>query len=390
MKRTILLIDCIVFLTSTIQLNAEEKVTEKSALQVDKAKMFNPIVVLEAWATYSHGEVDEMGICEDRTDSYLRRFRFGANGQPYSFLKYSFMMHFDCIGEDEFAATKGTYKGVGVWNAYASVKMLKSSELLNLHLGYFWAAVSRDFMTAPWAVGAFDKSYSTYYLRHFITGAGNGITSGIALGGLKNFERMGLNYRLGVYEPESYLSAAHTSRLYSGRLMWHLGDAEQKKYKYMVSGNHWSERNGLTFGVGASTQNNGKLNEILFFDHSWTYGGDVLFNYVGLSLTAEYYIMGRSAQGYDSFEGEVINLRMGYNIKVKTTFIEPSIAYDSFKASGDKALYKFVGDNNTFDIGVNWYINKDKLKVALHYVIQEGSTAYNIGDYLGLACQFRL
>ncbi|MDA3852839.1 MAG: hypothetical protein PF444_01145, partial [Bacteroidales bacterium] len=337
-----------------------------------------------------NNEEDETALCDERSDVYLRRFRFGASGQPYSFLKYSFMLHVDRIGEDEFSATKGSYKGVGLWNAYTTIKALTKSELLNVHLGYFWAAVSRDFMTAPWTVGSFDKSYSTYYLRHFITGAGNGITSGVALGGLKNFDRMGLNYRVGIYNPQSYLSAAYSSRLYTGRVMWSLGDPEQKKYKYMLSGNHWSKRNGVTLGVGASSQKDGKLSETLFFDQSWTYGGDLLVNYGGWSLTAEYYKMGRNAKAYDAFEGTAINLRAGYNIKIKSTFIEPNISYDSYQASGDESLYKFVGDDNTFDVGVNWYLNKDKLKVALHYVMQEGSAACNSGDYMGLALQFKL
>jgi len=391
MKKTFLLIEWIVFLSSTIQLNAEEKVTEKNALQVDRAKMFNPIVVLEAWATYSHGEMEESEACDERSNIYLRRMRFGASGQPYSFLKYSFMMHFDRIGEDEFSATKGSYNGVGLWNAYTTLKVLKKSELLNVHLGYFWSAVSRDYMTSPWAVGSFDKSYSTYYLRHFITGAGNGITSGAGLGGLKNFENMGLNYRLGVYAPDSYSSSEHSDRLYTARVMWSIGDPEQKKYKYMVSGNHWSQRKGITFALGASTQKNGKLSETLFFDESKTYGGDILINYEGFNLTWEYYKMKRTAQAYESFDGTAMNLRAGYNIKMGTTFVEPNVSYDSYQASGDATLYKFVGDDNTFDFGVNWYINKDKLKVSLHYVMQEGSVAScNIGDYVGLACQFKL
>lgn len=390
MKKVILLFDCFVFLASILQLKAEDEGTTNFTLQLDKANMFKPIVVLETWATFSSGDQDAGVVCDERSDVYLRRFRFGASGQPYSFLKYNFMLHSDRIGEDEFAATKGSYNGVSLWNAYATIKVLKNSELLNFYMGYFWAAVSRDYMTAPWAIGAFDKSYSTYYLRHFITGVGNGITSGVALGGLNNFDHMGLNYRVGVYEPDSYLSEKYASRLYTGRVMWSIGDPEQGKYKYMVSGNQWSKRKGITLSLGGSSQRDGMVSDTLFFDHSWTYGGDVMFNYGGWSVVGEYYLMRRSATGYDAFDATAFNLRVGYNIKVKATFIEPCISYDGYQASDDKTLYKFVGDDHTFDVGVNWYLNKDKLKVALHYVMQEGSVACNIGDYVGLACQFRL
>lgn len=365
-------------------------IVKPSALELDTEKMFKPIVVLEAWATYSNGENDGEASCDDRSDIYLRRFRFGASGAPYSFLKYSFMLHFDRIGEDDFSATKGSYNGIGLWNAYTTIKVLPKSELLNVHLGYFWAAVSRDFMTAPWSIGSFDKSFSTYYLRHFITGAGNGITSGVALGGIQSFEHTSVSYRLGMYEPQSYLSAEHSSRLYTGRFMWTIGDAEQTKYKYMLAGNHWSKRNGLTLGAGASTQKDGKLNDNLFFNQSWTYGADALFTHGGLSVMGEYYLMRREADGYDRFEGRSFNIRMGYNIKLKTTFIEPNISYDSYQASGSTDLYKFVGDDNTLDVGLNWYLNKDKLKLALHYVMQEGSAACNTGDYVGLSFQMKL
>lgn len=359
-------------------------------LELNKSNMFKPIVAMEAWATYSSGEEDGMDQCDERSDVYLRRFRFGASGQPYSFLKYSFMLHFDRIGEDEFAATKGSYNGVGLWNAYTTIKVLKNSELINVHLGYFWAAVSRDFMTAPWAIGSFDKSYSTYYLRHFITGRGNGITSGIALGGIQDFESSALSYRIGVYEPQAFVSAEHASRLYTGRLMWTLGDAEQTKYKYMLSGNSWSKRKGITFGLGGSTQKDGKLTDALFYDQSYTYGADVLISYGGLSIQGEYYVMERKAEAYEAFEGESLNIRACYNIRLKSTFLEPCVSFDQYTSSGDAMLYKFIGDDRTFDVGLNWYLNKDKLKVALHYVIQEGSVACNIGDYLGLAFQFRL
>lgn len=361
-----------------------------SPLQLDKANMFKPIVAIEAWSIFGSGEKEDMEECADRSDVYLRRFRFGAGGQAYPFLSYSFMLHFDRIGVDEFSATKGSYSGIGLWNAFTTIKVLRDSELLNFHIGYFWAAVSRDYMTSPWSVTSFDKSYSTYYLRHFITGRGSGITSGVALGGIQNFSSTSLSYRVGVYDPQVYLSSQYASRLYTGRFMWTWGDAEQSKYNYMVSGNSWSKRNGITLGVGGSAQKNGLISDDLYFGQSYTYGADVLACYGGFSIQGEYYMMRRDAESYKSFRGELVNIRMGYNIKVKSTFLEPSISYDQYSSTGDDKLYSFVGDDRTFDMGINWYLNKDKLKVALHYVLQDGSVACNTGNYVGLAFQFRL
>lgn len=378
-------------LVRTMKAEEVEQDNEAPALfELNQDKMFKPVVALETWATYSSGEKNGEGLCDERTDVYFRRFRFGATGQPYPFLKYSFVLHSDRVGEDIFASTKGSYKGVGLLYAYTTLKLLKNSDALNLHLGHFWAGVSRDFITSSWSVSGLDRFYSTYYQRYFIAGTGNGITSGVALGGVQNFDNMGISYRVGVYEPDAYLSAEHSSRLYTGRAMWTIGDPEQTNYKYLLSGNQWCNRRGVTLGVGASTQQDGVVSDSLLFDHSSSYGADVLFNYDGLAVQCEYYMMQRCATDYNTFEGSMFNIRMSYNIKVKSTFVEPIISYDTYQGTGDKALFRLVGDDSTVDLGVNWYLNKDKLKLALHYVMQEGSAACNIGDYLGAVFQFKL
>ena len=61
-----------------------------------------------------------------------------------------------------------------------------------------------------------------------------------------------------------------------------------------------------------------------------------------------------------------------------------------FFIKGTSSLFNHIGDDYTFDIGANWYINKDKLKLAMHYVIQNGSASTNTGNYLGVGFQFKL
>ncbi len=373
-------------------INAQNTEAEETSpfLEVNKDKLFKPIFAIETWATYSMNEGQKEDECTDRGDIMLRRFRFGGSGNPYSWLKYSFQLHFDRIGEDSFSSTKGSYSGVGLWNAYITAKLLKNSELLNLHAGYFWAAISRDYMTSPWAVGSFDKTRATFYLRNFVTGTGNGITSGIALGGIKNFKNFGISYRVGSYEPSAYENNDHADRLYTGRIMFSFGDPEQKSYKYMVSGQQWRKRNGVTVGFGGSTQINGYLNDTTCFSNSKAYGADILINYVGLSIDGEYFLMKRSAKGFDDFDGTQWHIRGGYSFIFKNKYIEPYVSYERYNGEGSSALYKYIGDDTSFDVGINWYLNKDKLKLALHYIIQDGDTNTNTGNILGLACQFRL
>ncbi len=382
------------FISLTVTAQEPDKQIENKSkspfLEVNKEKMFKPVVALETWATYSIGEEKGGEGYADRGDISFRRFRFGASGSPYSWLSYNFQLHLDRLGEDAYASTKGSYGGIGIWNAYITAKLLKESDLLYLHAGYYWAAISREFNTSAWSQGAFDRTRANWYMRTFITGTGNGIESGIGLGGLKNFNRFGIGYRIGSFEPQAYASSKYASRLYTGHLLFSFGDPEQTTYKYRLPGNHWRKRKGITLGLGASTQANGKLTDTTFFDKSTAYGSDILINYKGLRIDGEYFIFTRKAAGVENFDGTQWHVRAGYSFIIGNKFIEPVITYDKYSGEGAKSLYKYFGDDNTLDIGVNWYLNKDNLKLSLHYVVQDGSVSSNTGDYLGFACQFKL
>lgn len=374
--------------TETIK---KEVVKMKSPFsKINKDKIFKPIVGLESWATYSINEKKNGKEYKNRADFSFRRIRFGACGNPYSWLSYSFQFTTDRLGEDCYASTKGSYNGLNLWNAYITAKLLKNSEFLNIHAGYFWAAISREYNTSPWAIGSFDKTRACWYMRNFITGTGNGIESGIAIGGLKNVKNFGISYRIGTYEPEAYSSAEYACRLYTGRLMFSFGDPEQVKYKYMLSGNQWRKRNGVTLGFGASTQSDGRLTDTLYFDKSIAYGADILINYKGLRIDGEYFKFNRTAKNYKDYNGTQWHVLMGYSFKLGKQYLEPTVTCDEYEGEGTKALFKHIGDDNTFDAGVNWYLNKDKLKLALHYVIQDGSASSNTGDYIGFSCQLKL
>lgn len=155
---------------------------EPSAKEIKTTVTFTPVVMLESWTTYSMNEEKNGTEYDDRPDVHFRRLRFGGKGELYDGISYAFAFHYDRLGEDEYAATKGSEgEAVDVWNAYISARLLKGSELFNLHMGYFWAAISRETNTSPWAVSSFDKAYSDWYLRKFMTAQGNAIESGMGL-----------------------------------------------------------------------------------------------------------------------------------------------------------------------------------------------------------------
>ncbi len=362
---------------------------------VKENKTFTPVVILETWETYSMDEEKNNSSYANRFNTHLRRIRLGASGQLNPWLKYSLTLHYDRLGEDIYAATKGSCKGIGLWNAYITAKLLKSSELLNLHAGYFWAAISREYNTSPWAVSSFDKTYSVWYLRNFVTGKGNGIESGIGFGGLKNFNnKTGISYRIGVYNPEAYTSPKYANPLFTGRLMITLGDPEQKHYKYMLSGNQWRKRKGITLGFGTAyqgkTDNAKRGSDSIFFDKSISYGTDLLINYSGLSIDGEYFLMKRSAKNYTAYDGTEWHIRIAYSFAVKNQFLEPSFMTCNYSGDGAKKLYKYIGNDIVYDLGINWYIKKDKVKLSLHYVAQEGSVSPNTGFFAGAAFLVKL
>jgi len=405
-KLAIISLGLILPLTIGKNVNAQDKKESSSTspyLTLNKEKMFKPIVSVQTWATASLGEEDNGTEYKGRTDVSFRRFRFGASGNPFSWLKYSFQLHADRLGVDSYAATKGSAPdGVNIWNAYITAKLLKSSELLNLEAGYFWAAVGRESDTSPWAVASFDKTWSSWYLRRFNTGVGNGMMTGIALGGIKNYDNFGISYRVGTYDPSTYNSAKYASRLYTGIVRFSFGQPEETTYKYMLTGTQWGKRKGVTIGFGGATMANGYLSTKtntdgsttdLYFDNSSSYGADIAIDLNGLRIDGEYYKMKRTASGLDDFDGTEYRVCLAYSFVAGNKYLEPTITYDKYEGEGTGSLFssKYIGDDSHLDFGINWYISKSNLKVALHYVAQDGDASNaKKGDYIGLSCQFKL
>ena len=380
----------LVSLSSPATVKSQETKSKAFTLgEFQKDKAFTPIVAVESWLTYSMGEEKSGVEYANRADVSFRRVRFGAKGSPYSWLSYEIELNLDRLGEDTYASTKGSYSGLDIWKAFVTAKLTRD-DLIHLHLGYYWAAISLDYITSPWSVSSFDKTRADWYLRNFMTGKGNGIESGFGFGGLKNFDGFGINYQIGAFEPEAFSGPEHANPLVTGRVMLSFGDPEQKTYKIRHGGNHWNARNGVTLGLGGATIGKVDNGAGTAFNKSNAYGADISATTGGLKVEGEYYKMKREATGYDNFKGTEWFVRCGYNIAVNGTFVEPTFTYEKYEGEGEKTLYKYIGDDKTFDIGVNWYLDKDKLKLGAHYVNQKGSTSSNVGDYIGLSLQARL
>ncbi len=356
----------------------------------NEAKAFKPFVAVEVWGTYNLGAGRSQVHDANRIDFSLRRLRFGADGSPYPWLSYNLHFYADRLGEDDFAFTKGSYGGISIWTAYLTLKILKESDLFNVHAGYYWAAISRQYNSSPWALMAFDKTRAGSLLRTFVTGKSNGIESGVGIGGLKNFRGFGISYRIGTYDPEAYVNPFSGSRLYTYRVMFSFGEPEAIKYSYMLTGNHWGKRIGVTVGFGWAAQKSGKLTDSTIWNRSDSYGTDLLFNYKGLRIDAEYFMMKRTAINLDDFDGLEFHVQLGYMVPILNTYLEPTITYEKYEGKGNQSLFKYIGDEVTYDFGVNWFLDCQRVKLTLHYVVQEGSLSSSFGNYIGTSLLLRL
>jgi hypothetical protein len=393
-----------------------------------------PYLMVQSWATFSHNQqlynqnLGEYELVDNRFNFQLRRMRFGLKAAPYEFLKFNFMAAYDLIGRDVNAATMGGFNNgapnVSVFDVQINLRLLKN-DLLWLTAGYFRPQLGRESITSGWSVNSFEKAMSQTYLRKHLVGQGPGRAAGLNLGGnWTATENFAINYNLGLFNP-MYLSNSGNSMgsnfapLVVGRMVLQIGDPEQKSYKLGYNINYFNERKGLSLGIGASHQG-----ETPLFDQSQTLAADLLFNWGALNFDADWSLMYRKGQQLVDSTMQTVNsnpmtghARLGYNIIVaEKYFIEPVVMLMWFEGAMDQegqtaasGLGHAAAREYALDAGLNWYLNKKKLKLSLHYVYQMGDAgdatdgntlnsyfnqrgvgAIQRGSYLGLGLNFIL
>ncbi len=285
MKKTRIVYECILILFLSFS-KSMQVVYSKD----EHPHVLSPFLIIEHWMQYYPGG----RRAQPKSQFFIRRGRMGMKGVYNDQLSYSFMFHFDRLGQNP-ALQKGRYKGVNIWNTYLSYKAIKSSSLFNIHAGYFWSAVSREYNTVPWNIGSFDKTESAINLRRFVTGKNNGIVPGVALGGhWHNAQSIGFDYRAGIYQPET--PGYNLMPLYTGRFMFVLGQPEQEYYKYMLPGTLWKQRRGITLSTGISYQQKMITPDSIHVNNNMAYGADMCFDYAYFRCVAEYYMLHRKIE----------------------------------------------------------------------------------------------
>lgn len=348
-------------------------------LKPKEGAKIEPFLALQLWSGYSIGQevydqdAGQYQPTDDRFNVFLRRARAGLKANPYKNLSFTFIGAYDGLGKDALHAS------LGPANSLSSPKFFLWEALLqwnagpvNLTAGYFRPQLSRESITAAWAVNSMEKAMSQTYIRNHLTGNGTGRSMGINLGGLilPEGKNWGLNYNFGVFNPvyqnfSGLSTGIRFSPLWVGRVVAYLGDPEQSQYSTSYRINYFGTRKGLSVGGGGSWQGATDL-----FDRSYAASTDLLFNWGPLNVDGEWNWMWR-----DDYFSQTGHVRAGYNVVIsKRYYLEPAFMVMQFTGASDlagqaeaKALGASSGSETSFNAGINWYLNKTHLKLMLHY-----------------------
>ncbi|AEH22996.1 phosphate-selective porin O and P [Thermodesulfobacterium geofontis OPF15] len=393
----------------------------------------------QLWAIYTMDRVENGTKYDNRWDFFLRRSRLGFQGKISENLSWRVWFAYDNVGMDPHTAITNN-NNVGlvnynvnnrefyIWDAMFTYALHKN--WANITIGYFRPQVGRESITAGFEVPSLEKALANFYPRMHLVGTGPGRETGINIGGLYNDEKRkwGINYNFGVFNVDKFSGdKGGDNLLYTGRVAITLGDPEMKKYTLGYKVNYFGKRNGITFAInyayqgrakptisyplaadiwytlGNSTKyfdpKNSKLNKP--FKNNQMIGFDILANYKNFTFNAEYDVLKRNFDESDfNYDDKVWHIRIGYNFVLPNkTILEPAITYQKWE--GDKNSLNGDGELRVIDIGLNWYIKENKLKLSIHYVDQDGSarSAYNsynpnikmekgaAGDYIGVGLQ---
>ncbi|MEM9023335.1 MAG: hypothetical protein AAGB22_06320, partial [Bacteroidota bacterium] len=112
----------------------------------------------------------------------------------------------------------------------------------------------------------------------------------------------------------------------------------------------------------------------------------VLVNYGPLNLDGELVYLRRegNTETVGTYSAVTGHARIGVNVILGRFFLEPTAMVMVFEGEdGPMAqqsavfLDGFSGSDRSYDVGVNWYLNRKRLKVLLHYTWRDGSAGNN-------------
>jgi hypothetical protein len=392
----------------------------------------DPFAQLQGWGVYSVNRATQndgdagLDKADQRANFFFRRARIGFRGKPYKDLSYTLSLYYDNAGHDSMAATRGTSNpsvtngrqtdvtrsvaAVGVWDSFVTWKISKS-DIFHVTAGYFRPQISRESLTAAFNVNSFEKAPSQNYVRQSVIGRNFGRASGINFGGSTYENKFGLMYNVGAFNktttagsyttgsPSSTVTLGESqgdenSLVYVGRLALTFGDAEMEKYSFGYNINYFGKRKGITVAVNGSSQDRTPV-----YRENKVIGGDILFNWGAWNIDSEYFWIYKKGNGEANYsKARTGHFRIGHNFFLNNgTVLEPAAMVSGF--FGEKGS-DYTGRDTVYDVGLNWYLDQNKYKFYVHYVMQDGdgnnlvhrdgATGYHYGDYAGVGMTLQI
>ena len=365
-------------------------------LKPKEGAKIEPFAMVQLWSNYTFGQEvynESSGVyeaVEDRWNVLLRRARLGFRAEPYPNLKFDLVGAYDLIGRDllsgiDGGTNNGSLPKFGIWDAFFQWRINPESEAFHLVGGYFRPQFGRESITSGWSVNSMEKAMSQNYIRNHLAGTGPGRALGLNLGGFiqKETSTVAVNYNIGIFNPVTLALNGNSvgsefAPLLVARGVLNFGDPEMTSYKIGYDINYYGRRRGLSLGAAGAWQ--GRTN---LFEASYATEIDALLNWGPLNLDGEWILMWREGKSKDqSFtsQDQTGHIRLGYKLIVNARyFLEPTfmlMAFNGAMGASEQEQASLVGaaagEERTYDLGVNWYLDKKRLKMMLHYTWRQG------------------
>lgn len=362
---------------------AWKKMPKSKGIQEGEKK----IRITQSFQLWNIHTIESVGnqASERKNDLYIRRGRIGVNGTVVSNLSFNLIFAYDGIGRNKNTAGRGKpnpddNREFFLFEAQA---MWKYHSLLNITAGYFRPQVGREQMTAPFRTTSFEFSMSNFQPRAHLVGRGSGREVGVNVGGLYKTSGWSLNYNIGLFDISSKKlvgEGASSLPMLTSRLALSLGDPEMEKYGLGIKQSYYGQRKGITFALNGSY-----LGETELLESNSVYGGDVLANFGPVDFVFEYDWLFRASileqENTDLNEqiivpttDQVYTYKLAYNFLLKNgKVLQAAAMYSGQLANdyGDTAGFNTLtgaSDHQVYEVGLNYLLDKDNLKLNMHYV----------------------
>jgi len=382
---------------------------------VDKDKPTNELLLYaQIWGMYQTMDIDRGADADSRMDFFIRRGRFGYKGEINSFIGFKVWFAFDNLGKEtlnnpvaNLICTNTEDAVFRPWDAFFKIKIIPEHVIT---VGYFRPQTSRESIRSAFETLSYEKTLTNFVYRSYSVGKSPGRTNGVDFSGKFINDSFGFSYNAGIFN--AFEDKPKSSNLFAGRLAFWIGNEEKGEYK----DNHFFKRNGITiagYGNYQGKVDQTALSAVTLVDttvntngktvQSVSYGTDVLANYESFSFKSEYMVSKYAGfKGGDGVTGDYIirtvDALAGYMFpQVGIGDLEFAFGYENVSPD-EKLVLKDVsvidskyavkyGNVTALDFGINYYLNKNKLKFALHYVMFDEEIKKYDNDYAAIAMQ---